>query len=152
MDDRKQKYVNILNEKLDALLQMLEATKRFKITGEGEEEVLEQEAERFASLYEQRAVIFTRIEKMDEELAQLKAEGLGLPDKKFDKSCKDIEDKTREAAKALAELDKKNIEASEKLTAFLRGNLKKIRDGRDMSHAYVDTHHTTSGYYFDRTN
>jgi len=155
MDDRKQQYLDIINQKLDALHKMLEATKRLEISGEGEEDVLELEAERFSSLYEQRAEIFKRIEKMDEELAELK--DLESPETdeadEFVRTRKLIVDKIREMAKELAALDKEHIEASKKITAYLRTNLKQIRDGRDVSNAYTtDTHESSSGYYFDRTN
>ena len=134
-------HSDILKQKLEALVNILEATKLLEITGEGDEEQLEREAQLYSSLYEQRANVITKIQNMDEELA--KFENV-VPDKK-------ISAKIAETAKAIVELDRKHLVDSEKLTAFLRGNIKKIRDGRDVSNAYGD-HHTTSGYHFDKTN
>ena len=148
MDDRKKEYLDVLNQKLDALTKVLNSTKRLKLTGEGESEQLEQEAEAFSSLYEQRANVITKIEKMDESLAQFKdLEN----DKQFAKVRQPVVDKIKKTAKAIAELDKKNIEISNKLMEFLKGNLKKIRDGRDINNAYTEDHVSTSGYHFDST-
>ena len=150
MSDRKQEYVSTLEEKLQALIIMLEATERVIITGEGDDEQLYKEAEFISSLYEQRADVVSRIKKMDETLAELK---YLEKDKALVKAVKPIEEKIKETAKAIVELDKKNIESSEKLAVFLKGGLKKIRDGRDVSSAYnISTQAGSSGYLFDRTN
>lgn len=150
MDERKQEYLDTLKEKSQALIIMLEATERVIITGNGDDEQLMQEAEFISSLYEQRADVITRIQKMDETLAQLKDLE---KDMALSKLCKPVTDKIKETAKAIVELDKKNIMASEKLTTFLKGGLKKVRDGRDVSSAYnISTPAASTGHYFDRTN
>ena len=139
-------YIDTLQEKLDTMTRILEATKLLELTGKGDEENLEREAELFSSLYEQRADVIINIQQMDEALGKYKADGTS------DAKAKKITDKIKETAKAIVELDKKHIAASEKLTVFLRGNLKQIRDGRDVSGAYSDDAASTSGYYFDRKN
>jgi hypothetical protein len=149
MDDRKQEYLKVLNQKLEALQKMLKATKSLNITGKGEDDDLVREAELFSSLYEQRNDIFTQIQKMDEALSQFKDIE---EDKELAKARKPIVDNIKETAKELAELDKKHLETSKKLTLFLKGGLKKIRDGRDVNNAYnVDAYGASSGSYFDST-
>lgn len=153
----KREYLAILNQKLDALTKMLEATKRLNLTGEGDEENLEREAELFTSLYEQRADVITKIQKMDEALERSEYVVVGLledldKDKNFAKARQTIIDRLKETAKAMVDLDKQHLTMSENLMSFVRGNLKKIRDGRDASTAYTDTQGSTSGYHFDKTN
>lgn len=133
---------DLLKQKLDALIMILEATERLKLTGEGDDDKILQEAELFSSLYEQRAEVITKIQKLDEELSRHEEV----------KADKKLLTKIKNTAEKIAELDKKNLEVSEKFKVFLQGNLKKIRDGRDVSNAYVDENLSTSGYYFDRTN
>jgi hypothetical protein len=149
MDDRKQEYLALLKRKLAALLRMLELTNQLEITGEGEEEQLEKEAECFAALYDNRANIVNKIKKLDESLAQYKdIEN----DKSLAKARQLIFDKMKETVKTLVELDKKNVETARRLTDFLKGNIKKVRGERNINDIYVDTNPSTSGYYFDRTN
>jgi len=148
MDDRKQGYMDLLNKKLELLLRMLELTQKVTITGEGDEEALEKEAEQFYNLYENRDVIVTKIQKIDKSLAEHKDLET---DREFSKTSKPVLDKMKKTARVLIELDKKNIETSQNLTGFLKGNLKKIRDGRDISNKYGEMGESTSGYYFDRT-
>jgi hypothetical protein len=149
MDDRKQKYLDILTKKLDALLKIHKSTRSIVITGEGDDDVLEVEADEFATLYDNRAKLIAEIEIFDKDLLQYKdlEDDEGLKKKKTP-----LIEKIRETAKAIVELDKKNIAASTKLMAYLKGNIKQIRDGRDISSAYSDTSGSMSGYYFDRTN
>jgi uncharacterized coiled-coil DUF342 family protein len=153
MDERKQEYLSeylsLLTQKLDALLNMLETTSQLIITGEGDDEQLEKEATNFSSLYEKRAKVISKIQKIDRELTQRSDLE---KDKSAAKASKPIIDKIKETAKALVEMDKKNIETAQKLTEFLKGNLKSIREGRDIANIYVDTDVSSSGYYFDRTN
>ena len=142
MDDKD--HLGLLKQKLDALTKILEATRLMELTeGEVSEDDLEREVELFASLYEQRAEVIAKIQKMDEALARYKGES---------PASEKITGKIRDTAKAIFELDKKHIAASERLKASLSGNLKKIRDGRDVSNAYYDDGISTSGHYFDRTN
>lgn len=147
MDGKKHsehsEHLDTLKQKLEAMNMILKATKRLTFTGEGNEEQLEKEAELFSSLYEQRADVITKIQKMDEILTKYNTE---TPE-----TIK-ITEKIKETAKAIVELDKKHVEISKKHMLFLRGNIKKIRDGRDINNAYVDDTVASSGYYFDRTN
>ena len=150
MDGRKQEYLNILNQKLDSLLNMLKATQILQITGEGDDDNLVNEAELYSSLYEQRAEVIKKIEKMDEKLVQYD----DIKDNAdLVKARSPIIDKIKAAAKEMAELDKKHLESSKKLTKFLRDELKKIRDGRDINNAYnFEAYEALSGSYFDKTN
>ena len=145
MNERKQAYISVLREKSDIMLNLLEATTILEFSGEGDEEAVLQEAEVFSALYERRADIFSAIEKIDESLAEFidLEEDLALA-----KTTKPIIDGIKETAKTLIELDKKNIQASEKIMTFLRNNLKKMRDSRGASNAYSAPTGST-GYHFD---
>ena len=149
-DESKNEYLDLLNQKLEHLLNMLKATETEKFTGEGSQEQLEEEADRFSDLYEHRANIITSIEKIDEALGlkQMDSES----DKAFSAARNEILEKIRETAKTLIELDKKNLEASKKITDFLKGNLKKMREGRGINTAYSDPSQSSSGNYFDQKN
>lgn len=147
MDYRKQQYMELLDNKLDAVLKMLKATKKLELTAKGTQDEMADEADRFSTLYEQRANIIAHIQKMDEGLADLKDLDTVLA-----KEGSPIIDKIKAAAKELVELDKKNMAVSKELTEILRGNIKKIRTGRDINTAYVEAGGNVSGYYFDKTN
>jgi vacuolar-type H+-ATPase subunit I/STV1 len=149
MEDCNREYLELLNKKLESLTNMLKATEQEIFTGgDGDEEQINDEADRFAALYEHRANIIASIEKIDEALA---AKQLDKNDKAFAKSHNEIAEKITNVAKALVELDKKNVKASKRLTDFLRGNVKKIRDGRGISVAYSDFG-SSSGNYYDSKN
>jgi hypothetical protein len=148
MDNRKQEYLNVLTQKFEALMKMLGATRLLKITGEGEDDDLVHEAELYSSLYEQRADMIAKIKEMDETLAQFKDIE---QDKELLKASEPILKSISEAAKEMAELDKKHLETSKKLSLFLRGGLKKIRDGRDVNNAYTLDAFGSTGYRFDST-
>ena len=150
MDERKQQYLELLNIKLGHLKHMLELTEKTHFTSSvDDEEALIKDAEEFANLYEGRGRIVTRIEKVDAELAKYKdLEG----DKSIAKEVRAIAAKGKETAAAIVELDKKNMAMSSKFTGFVKGNLKKIRDGREMNNIYGDNLEVTSGHYFDSQN
>ena len=140
------RHTELLNQKLDIITKIFEATKRLKISGEGSEEEIEQEISHFSSLYEQRADLIKHIQKIDVEIA-------GLNEKSDSNEVACIINKIKEAAKGTAELDKQYMKMSAKLSDFLKGNLKKIRDGRDMSNAYSDVDvYSQSGSYYDKTH
>jgi hypothetical protein len=146
MDDCKQNYIELLNKKLSSLTKMLETTQRVTITGEGEHEDLEKDAEQFASLYERREVFINTLKQLDESLAQFK-EYEKDPD--LIKAATPILKCIGEKAKSIAELDKKNIAVSAKISAFFKGNLKKLRDSRDISNKYSYDIDGSAGHFFD---
>ena len=142
------RYTELLNTKLKIVTQIYAATKRLKITGEGSDEEIEREISLYSSLYEQRADLIKRIQKIDEEIAVLKNNGLA-----DSKEAADIISKIKKAAKGTVDLDKQYMEISAKFSAFVKSNLKKIRDGRDMSNAYTDPDmYSQSGNYFDKAH
>jgi endonuclease III len=145
MEDSNQEYLKLLNKKLESLTNMLKATELETFTGEGDEEQIEAEADRFSGLYEQRANMIKIIERTDKTMASIKIKN---NDKAFIKARQEITDKIKETAKAMVELDKKNVEASIKLTDFLRGNVKKMREGRGVSEAYTEFG-SSSGHFYD---
>jgi hypothetical protein len=130
---------------------MLFATESETFTGEGDQDHLEDEADRFSDLYEHRTNIISQIELIDVTLAanQIDIES----DTAFKETVHKTLEEIRETAKALVDLDKKNILVSEKLSNFLRSNLKKLRDGRGVNTAYTDPlHQASSGRNFDQKN
>jgi len=140
---QQQQFVELLKQKLAALHGMVEITSKLELTGEGDGDKIADEAERFSLVYEQRAVIVAKIQKLDFVIDSLKE------DFKDSKDVEEVMQKIREAAKTLVEMDRKNIEASAKLTVFLRDNLKKMKDGKDLNHRYSELGDMTSGHRFD---
>ncbi|MCL2400180.1 MAG: hypothetical protein FWC91_10640 [Defluviitaleaceae bacterium] len=145
MDDRKQQYLELLNKRLGYLQQMLQLTQKNTFDNPNtDEETMLKEAEEFSNLYEGRGRIVTRIEKIDAELVQYKdLEG----DEALAKEVNSIKENVNTIAAAIIELDKKNMALSAKFTGFMRDNLKKIRDGREVSSIY--NVESSSGNYFD---
>ena len=129
----------LLQDKLNALLEMLKLTKETVITGVGEDESLIEEVEAFAMLYDKRAVLITKIEELDAALPPMS--DIKGP----------LVDKIRETAKVISDLDKSNTDAANRLMSFVKGNLKTIRNGRGINNAYVDSDEGLSGYYFDKS-
>jgi C4-dicarboxylate-specific signal transduction histidine kinase len=156
MTDSQKQYIDLLNQKLDALTKIFDITKNAVFTGE--EEHFEQEAENFAALYEKRANIIARIEKIEVRLSAI-AKDCAIDDKssknkEFTKARKTIKDKATTIRDDILALDKNNTEISQKLMNFLKGGMKKLRDGKDISSKYVDAYqqYSTAGYYVDRKN
>ena len=139
------KHLEILSQKQHELAKILNATKQLKLTGEGDDENMEREAELFTSLYEERADVIAKIQKMDEDLAQFEDNWAD------DIAAQEIIAKIKETAKGIADLDKEHLVVSDKLMEFLKKNIKKIRNGRGVSSAYTDPE-SSSGYYFDSAN
>ena len=149
-NESKDEYLDLLNQKLNHLLNMLKATEAEKLTGEGTQEQLAEEADRFSDLYERRASIITSIEEIDKALAskQIDIES----DKVFFAAFSEVSEKIKDTAKTLIELDKKNFEIASRLKEVLKGNIKKLREGRGINNAYSDLTNFSSGHYFDKKN
>jgi hypothetical protein len=142
MDNRKQEYLALLNKQLEALNRMVTITKGLNIGNAQQAEEFEEEAERFCAVYEQRADVIARIQKILEALT-------AYEDLKGCAEGEQVSAQIKAAAKALVDMDRKNIETSATLTVFLRDNLKKMKDGKDLSHGYNELGDMTSGHHFD---
>ena len=149
MNGSKEEYLELLNQKMANLQKMLEITEKAQFTGKGARDVLAEEAEAFAALYEKRARIVKKIENIENKLSSYK-------DVKDDPSIANdttfIREKTKETVATIMALDKKNIVLSAKFMEFLKNNLKQIRNHKGASGAYTDDIVSTSGSYFDGKN
>jgi hypothetical protein len=142
----KEKYIKLLDQKLHILLQILEITQQTIIFCEGDEEFMQDEAEKFSALYESREAFISQIGEIDKTLLEYK----GIDnDAKLAKAQKPILDKMKEAAGKIVEFDRKNIEVSAKINGFLKEGLKAIRNGQEISSAYANFHGATSGRIYD---
>jgi hypothetical protein len=150
METVKQQYLELLNQKCAAVSQILTLTQQEQFTGE--EENFEDESERFADLYEKREAIISRIRAIDDALSAKAYNGLA-EDGEIGPAHRQAMEKLTSMATAIVALDKKNVAASEKLTGFLKGNLKQIREGRGTSNKYTEVYEeSTSGFLFDSKN
>jgi uncharacterized membrane protein YgaE (UPF0421/DUF939 family) len=145
MENRKQDYLDLLNRQLEALNKMLTITKTLEMGTAQSPEQIEEEAERFCAVYEQRADVILRIQLILETLKEYE-------DLKGCAEGEEVTVKIKAAAKALVEMDKKNIQSSAALTVFLRDNLKKIKESQGINHRYNELGNMTSGHHFDSKN
>jgi len=135
-----EQYRKLLNQKLDVLLKILETTRHSIIFGEGDDDFLEDEAEKFSALYERRETDIAAIREID---TKLDAHG------DLYRADDPLHTKIRETAGAILALDKTNMDVYEKLKVFVKRNLKTVRDGQGIANKYNDFQGLTSGHYYD---
>lgn len=141
-----QRYLGLLNQKSMAVNRILELTQQAHFTGE--EACFEEESERFATLYENREAIIAHINAIDATLDTAEYDSITNAEQ-VDPTHKQVMERIKSTAVEIVKLDKQNIAASEKLSSFLKGNLKQIREGRGASNKYTDVYENTSGFLFD---
>lgn len=146
METVEQQYLKLLNQKSAEVGKILELTQQAHFTGLKEN--IEDESERFASLYENREEIISRIQMIDDALSDEAFDDVADSEEPI---YKQTIERIKSMAAAIVELDKKNMAVSEKLSGLLRGNLKQIREGRGTSDKYTSVYEeSTSGFLFDK--
>ena len=149
MENLKDRYIELLQKKFDALNSMREATLEQIFTGD--ESLVEQEAEAFVALYEKRAEILERVEKIDDALELLDPlEAEDLIDTDFQTQAAELRQKMVELAKEMVGLDKANMAAYEKMSAYVRDNMKQARQGQDLIQGYDDYLDANEGHFMDK--
>jgi len=147
------RYVELMEQKSAVIARVLEVTRAVSFTGA--EDAVEKEADAFSSLYEQREIILRRIPKIE---AEMEKESIAISANKLVSDVHQIRlnaiiVKQKEMASELIALDEANFKVYEKLKSHLAGDLKTVRQSRDVNERYnEDFYDDTRGYYFDKKN
>jgi len=149
MENLRDRYVDLLQKKLDALGSMKEATLAEIFTGD--ETLVESEAEAFIALYEKRTEILENIEKIDDALELLDPLDQGdLDDTDFQARVVGLREKMVDIAREMVDLDTANMVVYQKISAFVRNNMKQARQGMDLIHGYDDYVDANEGHFMDK--
>jgi len=149
MENLKGRYIELLQEKLDALESIRESTRQQVFTGD--KSLIEQEAEAFVALYEKRGEALARVEKIDDVLELLDPlEAEDLDDTDFQARVVELRHKMVELAREMVALDKANIEIYEKMSAYVRNNMKQARQSLDLLQGYDDYVDANEGHFMDK--
>jgi len=149
MENFKGRYVELLHEKRNALDCMRQATKQQVFTGD--ESLVKQEAEAFIALYEQRSEVLARVEKIDDALELLDPlDEKDLEDTSFQVRVVELRQKMVELAREMVSLDKKNMAVYEKISAYVKNDMRQARQGQDLLQGYDDYVDTNEGHFVDK--
>ena len=149
MENLKERYIQLLQEKLDALYHMRDVTINQVFTGD--EAHVEAEAEGFINLYEKRGEVLERVNKIDAALELLDPPDAEDPeDTAFQEQVLDLRQKMTALAKEMVEMDKANIAMHEKISLALKGSMKQARQSMDLLHGYDDYIDAGEGHYVDK--
>ncbi|MDR2183091.1 MAG: hypothetical protein LBE55_02850 [Clostridiales bacterium] len=149
MENLKGRYIELLQEKLDALNYMREATLGQVFTGD--ETLVESEAEAFIALYEKRGNVLSRVEKIDDALELLDPlDAEDLEDTAFQSQVVGLRQKMVELARDMVNLDKANMDVYKKISAYVKNNMKQARQGLDLIQGYDDYLDANEGHFLDK--
>lgn len=149
MENLKGRYIELLQEKLDALNYMREATLGQVFTGD--ETLVESEAEAFIALYEKRGNVLSHVEKIDDALELLDPlDAEDLEDTAFQSQVVGLRQKMVELARDMVNLDKANMDVYKKISAYVKNNMKQARQGLDLIQGYDDYLDANEGHFLDK--
>jgi len=151
MENLRDRCLELLEQKHAALQRMLDVTKQVTFTND--EANAEKEAEAFITLYERRSNILSRIEKIDDALGLLDPlEADDMQDAEFQAKVVAFREQAKDIARELVEIDKSNMTVYEKLTNYLKENMRSVRQNMDMNKRYSDDFESIEGSFLDRKN
>ena len=151
MENLKDRCLELFEQKHAALQRMLDVTKAVTFTND--EANAEKEAEAFIALYERRSNILTRIEKIDDALGLLDPlEADDMQDAEFQAKVVAFREQAKDIARKLVEIDKSNMTVYEKLTNYLKENMRSARQNMDLNKKYSDDFEGIEGSFLDRKN
>jgi len=140
--------MELMEQKTDILQKILDITRPILLTGDPDN--IDYEAQAFVNLYQRRENILVGVEKIDAQIAALNLpEQLGA---EYVIQLAVINDKQKKIATELIELDKANMAIYEKLKEQVKGDLKNVRQTKDVNEAYMDAFDSPQGYLFDKKN
>ncbi|MCL2574435.1 MAG: hypothetical protein FWE34_07790 [Defluviitaleaceae bacterium] len=149
MENLKERYIELLQGKLDALIYMRDVTQSQNFTGDTSK--IEKEAEAFIALYEKRSNILARVEKIDDALELLDPlDATDLDDTEFQAKVMGFRKSMTDLAREMVDLDKANMVVYEKMRGYLRDNLKQVRQGVDLIQGYDDYLDQNQGHFMDK--
>ena len=152
MGSLRERYIELLGQKLKALNLMLEVTQNEVFTGN--DDLAEREAEAFVTLYGRRTSILSDIEKIDDAIELLEPlDAQDIEEPEFQEQIVGFREKMKAIAKEMLELDKANMAAYEKISTFFKGNMKHVRQTKDLNNRYIDNLDAfTDGHLLDKRN
>jgi ABC-type Zn uptake system ZnuABC Zn-binding protein ZnuA len=149
MENLKEKYLELMGKKLEAMDYMLTVTKDNVFTGE--QEAAEKEAEAFIALYEKRSNVMSRIEKIEDALELLDPlDSHDMEDKEFQAEVVNFREKMKAVAKEIVEMDKANTTAYEKISTYFKDTMKQARQSIDLISGYDDYYDKNEGHFVDK--
>ena len=151
MENLKEKYLELMGQKYDILVYMLDITKKEVFTGDADK--AENEANAFVALYQKRTNVMSRLEKIEDAMSLLDPlDEEDAEDEDFQRQVNDFKSKMKALAKEMLDLDKSNVGAYEKLSAHLKGSMKQVSQTRDLNSRYIDDYHLDNGRILDQRN
>jgi len=115
----KEKYLELMQEKLNAMNEMLATTESQIFTGT--ESLVEAEAKAFADYYKLRVGYFAQIKKIEEAMESLDPlDEKDIADAAFTAKVVGFREKMISVAREMALLDEANVAAYNKISAHLR--------------------------------
>ncbi|MCL2168664.1 MAG: hypothetical protein FWB74_01400 [Defluviitaleaceae bacterium] len=149
------RYLELMEQKNAVVERVLELTRKQVFTGAAD--AAESEAEAFSELYERREIVLRSIPKIEASLKH-ESEVMGLPpgghlvSEKYRAQLEEIISRQKGMATELIELDEANFKVYEKLKSQIMGDLKNVRQSKNLNERYLDDTYDTQGYYFDKKN
>jgi len=108
----------------------------------GDHAVLEDEANRYAALYEKRALLLTQVRELNR---QLEAETLEMDDEQFAPEI-------RRTIQDILVQDEAHTKAAQGLMSHIKSGMKDLRMGKEASTRYQTEYTVDSGLHFDSRN
>ena len=146
-----------MEQKSAVIARVLELTRAQIFTGTPES--AEAESDAFSELYERREIVLQSMTKLESQLqeeaqAQAITPGQPLIDANLNEQLKQIVANQKEMATTLIALDEANFKAYEKIKSHLVGDLKNVRQTKDVNERYSDNFYFNEeqGHYFDKKN
>ena len=149
MESLKEKCLELMEQKYTSLKRMVDITKQAEFTGL--EANAEKEVEAFVSLYERRTNILESIEKIDDAIGQLDPlEASDMEDEDFQARVVSYRERMKEIAVEMLALDRANTVVHEKLNVYLKDNMRRVRQSKDLSSRYSDEFEMPGGSLLDK--
>lgn len=147
----KEKCLDLMEQKHQALKQMLDLTEKTVFTGE--QANAEKEVEAFVALYDRRSNILARIEKIDDALGLVEPlDAADMEDFDFQERVIALRTQTMETVREMVRLDKQNVLVYEKLSEFLKGSMRHVKQSKDINSRYFDDFEGAEGGFLDKSN
>lgn len=131
---------NLLRQKRDCLMAVLEMTENTIITG------CEEDAESYIGLMEQREERFKAIYGLDEKISAAKGAG------RLSKDAELMRTEIRKLVQEIVDADRRNEAAVAKVMSGIKASMKGVSMEKSLSYGYNNYVPMGDGVYFDKKN